>query len=52
MEENIFTKIMNLIETEIKMPCLEKDISEWLKENEDNKSVYEIYKIASKARKI
>ncbi|MCI9245618.1 MAG: hypothetical protein HFJ30_00450 [Clostridia bacterium] len=49
---NIFIKIMNLIETETKIPRLEKDIGQWLKENEHNRSVYEIYKIASKARKI
>lgn len=52
MEDDIFKKIMNLIETETKMPRLEKDIPEWLEENEHNRSVYEIYKLASGARKI
>ena len=50
--DNIFIRIMNLIETNTKMPHLEKDISGWIEENEQNESIYEIYKIASKARKI
>lgn len=50
--DNIFIKIMNLIEKDTKMPRLDKDIEQWLNENEQNKNIYEIYKIASKARKI
>lgn len=50
--DNIFIKIMNLIETEIRMPRLERDVEQWLKENEQNFNIYKIYKIASKARKI
>lgn len=52
MENDIFIKIMNLIETDTKIPRLEKDVIEWLEESEQNKSIYEIYKLASNARKI
>lgn len=52
MEDDIFKKIMNLIEIETKMPRLEKDVEQWIKEKEKNRSIYEIYKLASNARKI
>lgn len=52
MQQNIFTQIMNLIETNTDIPRLEKDIEEWTQEEKENLTIYEIYKTASKARKI
>lgn len=50
MKENIFTQIMNLIERNTDIPLLEKDLEDWLLEEEENKKIYEIYKKASDAR--
>lgn len=52
MQQNIFTQIMNLIETNTDIPRLEKDIEEWTQEEKENVTIYEIYKLASKAREI
>lgn len=52
MEENIFTEIMNLIERKTDMPRLSKDIEDWIKEDEENEKIYEIYIKASNAREI
>lgn len=52
MERNIFTEIMNLIERNTDIPLLEKDIEEWILEDEENKEIYEIYKKASDARNL
>lgn len=52
MKPNIFTEIMNLIERNTDMPRIESGIEEWLKKDEDNKNIYEIYKLASIARKL
>lgn len=52
VETNIFTEIMNLIEKNTNIPMLEKDIAKWILEDKNNKYIYEIYKIASKAREI
>lgn len=50
MEESIFTKIMNLIENNTDIPLLNADIEEWIQEEKENKTIYEIYKLASDAR--
>ena len=52
MEENIFTVIMNLIEKSTDMPILQVDIEEWIQDDEENKTIYEIYSLASKARQL
>ena len=52
MEENIFLEIMSLIERKTDIPMLEKDIKSWLTKDDKNKSIYEIYVKASKARNI
>lgn len=52
MEQSIFTEIMNLIEEKTDMPILKIDIEDWLEEDNKNKEIYEIYEIASKARKL
>lgn len=52
MEQNIFTEIMNLIEEKTDMPILKVDINDWLEEDNENKTIYEIYEIASKARNL
>ena len=51
-EQNIFTKIMNVIENNTDMPKLEKDIEDWKKEDKENITIYEIYKLASEAREL
>ena len=48
----IFVKIMDLIEKETDMPLLEKDIEEWLEKNEANEVIHAIYVMASKARNL
>ena len=52
MEQNIFTKIMNVIENNTDMPKLEKDIEDWKEEGKENITIYEIYKLASEAREL
>lgn len=52
MEQNIFTEIMNLIEEKTDMPILKVDINDWLEEDDENKIIYEIYEMASKARNL
>lgn len=52
MEQNIFTKIMNLIENNTDMPMLQADIEEWIQEDTENKMIYKIYKLASEAREL
>ena len=52
MEQNIFTEIMNLIEEKTDIPVLKVDIEDWLEEDNENKEIYEIYEIASKARNL
>lgn len=52
MEQNIFTKIMNVIENNTDMPTLETDIEEWIQEDTENQTIYEIYKLASEAREL
>lgn len=52
MKQNIFTKIMNVIESNTDMPILQVDIEEWIQEDEENKTIYEIYSLASKARQL
>lgn len=49
---DIFTELMNLIEKRTDIPRLEADIEDWLKESDRNKSIYEIYRLASEAREM
>ena len=52
MEQNIFTKIMNLIENNTDMPMLQADIEEWIEEDAENETIYEIYRLASETREL
>lgn len=52
MEQNIFTKIMNLIERETGIPSLEQNIAEWLKKDTGNENIYKIYVLASNSREL
>jgi len=51
MKDIIFTKIMDLIEKETKIPMTEKDLKEWLLKDEINQNIYEIYLKASRSRR-
>lgn len=50
--EQIFTKIMELIEKETDMPMFEKDVENWLAKNKENEKIYELYKQASMSRNL
>ena len=52
MEQNIFTKIMNLIERETDIPNLEQSIDSWLKKDAKNENIYKIYMLASNSREL
>ena len=52
MEQNIFTKIMNLIERETDIPNLEQNTAEWLKKDAKNENIYKIYMLASSSREL
>lgn len=50
--EQIFTKIMELIEKETDMPMFEKDIENWLAKDKNNEKIYLLYKQASLSRNL
>lgn len=51
-ECNVFTEIMELIEKRTNIPTLEKDLENWLFEKEENKKIYQIYRLASELREL
>lgn len=50
MDNEIFTEIMNLIESKTDMPLTILNLRNWIKNSEKNKKIYEIYTMASDAR--
>lgn len=51
-KENIFVEIMNLIENNTDMPLQQTFVDDWIQEEKGNKTIYEIYKLASDARNL